>query len=353
MKKIFTLALVSSFVVFFAGTHNASGPPPGRTGSPGDGNSTCATCHSGGTSVGKSVTLSTNIPASGYVVNTNYTFTVTATGTANKYGFQACVENSVNQKRGTYIGGAQVNVNATDYVNQNANGNTGSGGSKTWTFTWKAPATSSGALKFYAAVNFANGDGGTGGDFISTKNLSLTENVAAPITLLNFNAKKLGEQQVHLTWQTATEHAVDRFEVERQSAQGIWEAVGSVKASGESTVLSSYTLKDNQPLSGQNYYRLKTVNADQSVELSKVVGLRMNGLSVVNVAINGNNAKVLIPQEYEGASLRVYSISGQVLANYEEVPSGEFSVAKQWSSSEMVLFKLEKAEQSSIVKTFF
>lgn len=44
----------------------------------------------------------------------------------------------------------------------------GQKGSFGWKFTWTAPATSDGAVKFYGAFNAANGDGNNSGDKIYT-----------------------------------------------------------------------------------------------------------------------------------------------------------------------------------------
>ena len=164
LKAVLILIPVSAFLLM----SSSGGRDEGRSGSPGDGGNTCATCHSGG-SFGLSSTITTNIPASGYSVNTDYTIEVKSSSSSSKLGFQLVAENGSNAKIGTFTAGSGSRVTGSR-ITQSSPSSSGN-----WSFTWKSPATNEGNVTFYAAVNATNGTGGTAGDQVVTT--STTANV--------------------------------------------------------------------------------------------------------------------------------------------------------------------------------
>lgn len=154
----------------------AGGPDPGLTGAPGE--STCSECHSGGPGGG---TLAiTGVPAN-YVADQEYTITVTLSQSARaRYGFQSTVIDGAGRRAGTLIvsDGARtqlvngmIGANQRTYIEHTLTGSAPSGtGQGSWTFRWRAPATTTGALTFYVAGNAANGDLLPSSDTIYTTN---------------------------------------------------------------------------------------------------------------------------------------------------------------------------------------
>lgn len=153
------------FFSFSGGVTNSS-----ITGSPGDGGATCTQCHGGG-NFNASATITTNIPAGGYALNTSYNITVTITQSgSSKRGFQLTAENTSNVKVGNFTAGTGSQVfNSGKTVTHTTAGNS----QTSWTVTWTSPATDQGAVRFYAAVNCTNGNGGTSGDQVVTTQSSL------------------------------------------------------------------------------------------------------------------------------------------------------------------------------------
>jgi len=125
---------------------HSSGAPAGYTGSPGDGHN-CTSCH-GGSSSTVTGWITSNIPASGYIANTTYTITATATGSGNK-GFEVSPQNVAGALLGTLTAGSGSKlVGSGKYVTHNA---PVGGSSATWNFSWTAPATGTGTVTFYGA----------------------------------------------------------------------------------------------------------------------------------------------------------------------------------------------------------
>lgn len=158
-----------------------------------NGGVTCNTsgCHSGAAvnSGPGSVSISTDIPGSGYVGGNTYSVSVTVSaGGANgaKYGFSA---SATKEGTATFTGGFANADNSTlvkasgNYIvhNSTVNGN-GVNSSHTFTFDWTAPATGTGNVKFWAAGNSANGNNSSSGDQIYNNSLLVNEAPGASIT---------------------------------------------------------------------------------------------------------------------------------------------------------------------------
>jgi hypothetical protein len=95
---------------------------------------------------------------------------------------------------------------------------------------------------------------------IGTDNFIISDPM--PVNFLYFKARKEGTTAI-LDWSTASESNSDKFIVERSSdGSNFSNAVGTVKAAGNSTTQKSYGLVDAFPMNKWNYYRVKEVDLD-------------------------------------------------------------------------------------------
>ncbi len=101
-------------------------------------------------------------------------------------------------------------------------------------------------------------------------------NIALPVTLVAFDARKEGSTS-SLTWSTTAETNSDRFEIERSANGKVWSRIGTRASAGESAVLVKYTFTDAAPLQGENLYRLKMVDKDDTYAYSSIRDLTFNG----------------------------------------------------------------------------
>ncbi|WP_090373258.1 SBBP repeat-containing protein [Dyadobacter sp. SG02] len=97
-----------------------------------------------------------------------------------------------------------------------------------------------------------------------------------PVTLISFNVKEEGKTAL-LYWQTAAETNSDRFEIERSTNGKKWDRIGTVQSQGESAVLENYSFKDNRPMDGDNFYRLKMIDKDLSFTYSGIRSASFEG----------------------------------------------------------------------------
>ena len=97
-----------------------------------------------------------------------------------------------------------------------------------------------------------------------------------PVTLISFTAENM-ENLVELTWKTTTEINSSFFEIQRSQNAKDWAKIGQILASGESSSIRDYSFQDGKPFPGNNYYRLKMIDKDQTYAFSVIRHLRFTG----------------------------------------------------------------------------
>lgn len=133
------------------------------------------------------------------------------------------------------------------------------------------PSTATGRFNFSLDwTMFKNAGGTTDPSIISCDPILL------PVELL-FLAGLARDQQVDLTWATATERNSSHFVVERSPDGFTFSPIGQVAAAGNSQYRLDYTFTDTDPFTGVNYYRLRMVDLDGATELSNVIAVAFTG----------------------------------------------------------------------------
>lgn len=97
--------------------------------------------------------------------------------------------------------------------------------------------------------------------------------VPLPVTLVSFKGKAI-EHTAVLEWATTEEVNASHFEIQRSGDARNFESIGEVVAKGESKVLVNYDFKDQTPLLGASYYRLKQIDLDGTYTFSKTISVR-------------------------------------------------------------------------------
>ncbi|REA62492.1 hypothetical protein DSL64_09595 [Dyadobacter luteus] len=98
---------------------------------------------------------------------------------------------------------------------------------------------------------------------------------ALPVNLINFKGLAI-ESKVQLNWETSAEKGSDYFEIQRSGDKGGWVTLDKVIAARNSNITHSYYYLDTKPLYGQNLYRLKMVDQDQSYAYSNIIQVRFD-----------------------------------------------------------------------------
>lgn len=90
-----------------------------------------------------------------------------------------------------------------------------------------------------------------------------------PIELVYFNAAK-DNCTTYLAWQTATEINNSHFEVEHSMDAATFSRITIVEGAGNAVQEQFYSYEHQTPQKGVNYYRLKQVDTDGTVNYSKI-----------------------------------------------------------------------------------
>ena len=142
--------------------------------------------------------------------------------------------------------------NGSEWVNE---GNTGASGNTS------AGSVFSGTVTSFNPFTLA-----------SSSSNNLMGNVL-PVELLYFSAKMMADA-VLLEWSTASEQNSDYFTMERSGNGWYWEELRVIKAAGYSAETLRYSLTDDNPLKGFNYYRLKQTDWDGSTAVYPIVSVQ-------------------------------------------------------------------------------
>jgi uncharacterized repeat protein (TIGR01451 family) len=147
-----------------------------------------------------------------------------------------------------------------------------------------------------------------------------------PVTLLSFQADLEGSV-VNVTWKTAMEENLKQFEVQRSGNGVDFTTIGIVQP-GQTT----YLFTDKEPLTGYNYYRLKSVDKDGSAEHSTMV--------LINVRNGANIISSLYPNPGNGnVTLKLQGpVEGNVLVQVID-QQGRQVIAKQLGVQHTAEFK--------------
>jgi hypothetical protein len=166
---------------------------------------------------------------------------------------------------------------------------------------------------------------------------------ALPVKLINFNATK-ENSVVNLKWQTSEETRSDYFEVQRSKDGIIWNNLTKISSNGESTSIKDYDFTDKSPVGGQNIYRLKMVDIDQTFSYSRLVSISMEGYSPLVIFPNPSSEYVMVDvQGKDVKKIKVMNLIGKVvyqtrLANKIDVnkfPEGLYIISVEFEDGEV------------------
>ena len=181
MRKIYNLLVIITLPSILLLYSYSSGSPGGKSGSIGDGGSTCTQCHSG-SAQSQTGWITTNIPEEGFTAGQTYSIVATGTHTGvGKFGFELTAEDVSGNKIGQFNLAEPERTkftNTSSAITHTSDGTTVSGDSNTWSINWTAPASSPASIVFYAAFNAANANGSTSGDVIYTTSSTYNQYVA-------------------------------------------------------------------------------------------------------------------------------------------------------------------------------
>lgn len=205
----------------------------------------------------------------------------------------------------------------------------------TWSWTGGASAITYVKQEYYLnnyARNENNGMGVGHCDWEVSPGFSSTvyplgDPTTLPIELVGFEAAKKANM-VELTWQTASETNSNYYEIQRSNDVKTWETLGTIKINGNSTSKKEYKYIDERPLREIAYYRLKTVDLDDSYEYSPIVSAE-GCFKEKKLGYYPNPAAdevyIILPHESEALMITLFDVVGSELSiDYEKVHNNKW-----------------------------
>jgi hypothetical protein len=182
---------------------------------------------------------------------------------------------------------------------------------------------------YYADITIA-------GNRTITAPIWYTRNAIVPLQFTDFSGN-IKNNVTYLTFTTANEINCSHFIIEKSNDGKNFESFYHINAHNNSKNI--YNVKYEQPFMGNNYYRIKLINKDQSFSYSNILFIQNNGAWVVNLSPNpthNNTALQLFNTTNNNAEIGIYSSNGILIQKIN-------TVLRQ--GNQTILLPIEKLKQ--------
>ncbi|WP_207423604.1 T9SS type A sorting domain-containing protein [Desertivirga brevis] len=148
-----------------------------------------------------------------------------------------------------------------------------------------------------------------------------------PVKLTSFTGKKVPEG-ISLQWATTSEMNSKHYEVQQSTDGKNFYTIGKLDAAGNSSSTLNYSLTDQSPIAGINYYRLKSVDKDGLYTYSNVISVDFSFSAKTLISIYPNPVtdvlKISTAESRGDLRLRIFDMNGRELLG---TTGGELAVA--------------------------
>ncbi len=159
------------------------------------------------------------------------------------------------------------------------------------------------------------------GDFLS---IAASQVNVLPIKLTSFTGHSANSSVV-LNWETSSETNSKAFEIQHSVNKAGWQNIDFVNSKGTKDAISKYQYTHLNPNSGQNYYRLKSIDNDGKAEYSQAISVKT--IAQINIIVTPNPSSNTI--KIEGVNqgfATIVDMQGKVIKTQELSESGIINV---------------------------
>jgi hypothetical protein len=155
------------------------------------------------------------------------------------------------------------------------------------------------------------------------------------VSLLPVTGIELGgtatDKQVKLSFKALNEREMSNYTIERSKDGSSFTNIGSQQASNAAQTYAIYSFIDNQPIVGNNYYRIKGSSINGQIQYSNVVvvkhGVNVASVTVVPNPIQGKIVNLRLSQLAKGNyNISVTDAIGRSILKKEMLFDGNGSV---------------------------
>ena len=137
-----------------------------------------------------------------------------------------------------------------------------------------------------------------------------------PISLLSFSGI-CRSNSIEINWSTASETNNQFFVIEKSSNINDWAVLATINGAGNSNSLISYHYTDQDPFSGNTYYRLKQIDFNGDYSYSGIISVScssalQSSYGIISYQVEDNSIEILINSEKEEAyNVSIYDMLGK------------------------------------------
>ncbi len=180
--------------------------------------------------------------------------------------------------------------------------------------------------------------------------------IPLPVTLTDFQVQRSGVTNT-VSWKTSQELNSSYFSIQRSNDGSNFTEIGRVKASGKSATIKNYSFADAAPKKGNNYYRIRMLDLDNSGKYSDIKNVRNDALLVFSLYPNPVRASLILEWNAESAGkadIIITDMSGRTFYNKEsDIISGNNKVTLDASKFAKGVYNIKVTRgEDSYTRTF-
>jgi hypothetical protein len=196
------------------------------------------------------------------------------------------------------------------------------------------------------------------GSFISVSNGIVSYNtsgcsnfVVLPIELLSFTATT-NENSVDLKWETASEINNSFFTAERSGDDGLFYSIGVVYGSGTTSQNHIYQFTDYNPLSGNNYYRLRQTDYNGSSKTFDPVSVNFKEATAHSATVWNCDQGICYSLSgwKQDVTLEVFDVTGKLIFSEKVKDEWNGTISSERLGSGMYFLKFTAAGFQEVKK---
>lgn len=190
---------------------------------------------------------------------------------------------------------------------------------------------------------------------ITTSSSQVTIGNPLPLELLQFSAQLTKQQEVQLTWQTATEKDLQHFDIQRSIDAVQWTKIGKTAAVGNSNRVQNYQFIDAQPHLGKSLYRLQSIHQDGSIAFSKVqaIVVKETDKIIYNNPVTNTLEVTMDIKNDKTIDLKLYNLEGRLVATLQrhlEKGIHQIQISVQHLVQGVYMLELENSQLTEVFK---
>ncbi len=168
-----------------------------------------------------------------------------------------------------------------------------------------------------------------------------------PAKLVSFKVT-LKEKKAQLSWRMLNPELVREFVVERLAANQQWEIVSTIAAVDTQ---ENYVAVDNAPFKGDNFYRLRIIEKNNTVSYSATRHIFIGGIKeVFSLYPNPATDKITVQGNFTGmATLSLHDISGKLILK-KRITSASTTIKLPSVPKGVYLVRVNESTQKLIIR---